>query len=377
MEELTLAYGKGSATVLVPKGLVPPDSHLAAHAPSPRDPGSLYRGALDTANFEIVDPVVIVVPDETRPADRFTALNALSGLLTDRSVDVVIGAGLHSAVGFDSSWPCHVHDARSPDLADLGQIEAIPLTVNRLVADAGTVIVVSAVMPHYLAGFSGGPKGLVPGVAGEETILAVHERADIARHGLVTRNPFAQAIRSCAQTIGRGRSYSLNLLVGPLGPFAATAGELIGAHTEAVRLYREACAQPRPEPADVVLVDAGGHPVDATLLQAHKAYEAAADLVKPGGTLVLVAACDEGYGHEEFLRRLFIDDPLEPPFHPYGRTAAEWRRKAKSIRTLMVTELDVEWLGVERVDLDAALARVPAGARVLVAQRAQDLLFHR
>jgi hypothetical protein len=219
------------------------------------------------------------------------------------------------------------------------------------------------VLPHYLAGFSGGPKGVVPGVAAEETILGVHASVDMAG-----------AIRATAARLA-GRAWSVNLLVGPRGPFAATAGPLVAAHDEAVARFVAACAQPRPAPADVVVADAGGHPVDATLLQAHKAYEAAAGLVRDGGTVILVARCGGGFGHAEFERRLRADDPLVGPFHPYARTAAAWRAKTRRTRTRMVTEIDVTGLGVERAELQEALDDIPAGSRVLFASRAQDLLF--
>ncbi|MHC4548694.1 MAG: lactate racemase domain-containing protein [Planctomycetota bacterium] len=371
MREVTLAYGKASPKVHVHHtDLAPPEAFLAARAPPPRAPGDLYREALAAATWRLADPIAVVVPDETRPAARTEALAALRRPLAGREVTVVVGAGLHPAAPLASPWPCRVHDARAGDLVALGRAAGVEVRVDPVVARARTVIVVGAVLPHYLAGFSGGPKGLVPGVAAQETIVAVHALADAARHGILHGNPLADAIRACAALLP-GNACFLHLLVGPRGPFAATAHS----HEAAVEIYRRACAQPRPAPADVVVADAGGHPVDATLLQAHKAYEAAAGLVRERGTIILVAACDAGYGQPEFERRLFRDDPLGGEFHPYARTAAEWHRKARRFRTRFVTELDTRGLGVERVDLATAIAEIPSGARVLWAQRAQDLLF--
>ncbi|MHC4817123.1 MAG: lactate racemase domain-containing protein [Planctomycetota bacterium] len=370
MREVVLAYGKGSARVRVRKELAPPGSLLAARAPAPREPLELYGAAVAAAAWDIEEPVAVVVPDGTRPAARRAALAALQDRLRGCRVDVVVGAGLHPAVPIEAPWPCHVHDARAPDLVALGRAATIDVRLHPVVARARTVIAVGVVLPHYLAGFSGGEKAIVPGVAAEETILGVHARADTARPGIVEGNPFAETIRACAALLP-GRLHFLQLLVGPRGPFAATAA----GHAEAVEAYRECCAQPRPEPADVVVADAGGHPTDATLLQAHKAYEAAAGLTRPGGAIVLVAACDEGFGHPEFARRLGCDDPLAGAFHPYARTAAEWRRKAERYETRLVTELEVSRLGFDRTDLTAAVAAIPAGSRVLWARSAQDLLF--
>lgn len=359
-----LAYGKGVLRARVNEALAPPEAFLATRAPAALEPAALYRDAVAAADWsDLADPVAVVVPDGTRPAARPAALATLETVLAGRDILVVVGAGLHPADTIDAPWPVHVHDARAGDLVPVGEAAGVPVRLHPVAARAASVVVVGTVLPHYLAGFSGGPKGIVPGVAAEETILGVHASGDMPA-----------AIRAAAARLP-GRAWSVNLLVGPRGPFAATAGPLLAAHDEAVARFVAACAQPRPEPADVVVADTGGHPVDATLLQTHKAYEAAARLVRDGGTVILVACCDEGFGHPEFERRLRVDDPLAGPFHPYARTAAAWRAKTRRTRTRMVTGMDVAGLGVERVELQEALDDIPPGSRVLFATRAQDLLF--
>jgi len=361
MAELAFAYGQGIAKVRVPEGLVRQSMVLSARAPAATKATHLFCRALATTGWTPSGPVAVVVPDETRPLDRAAAFEALAPLLHGCTVRVVVGAGLHPAAPVAAPWPVEVHDARATDLAGAGG----GLRIAPAVAAAASVIVVSCVMPHYLAGFSGGAKGLVPGVADEATILAVHAEAERGA------SAFRAAIAGRVRQIKADR-FGLNLLVGPNGPFDATAGGLEEAHAEAVRRFRAACAQPRPERADVVLADAGGHPVDATLLQAHKAYDAAALLCRPGGTIILVAACDRGFGHPEFERRLA---GRGEGFHPYARTAARWREKTRAFQTLMVTELDVAGLGVEGVTLAAAVARIPPSARVLVCRSPHELLF--
>lgn len=374
MTDVALAYGKGSVTLSVPEEAAAEDRFVAARAPPPGDALALYRGALAGPAPPLAGPIAVVVPDGTRPASLPAAFEALRPLLRGRDVRLVVGAGLHPARAPDSPWPAEIHDARSTGLADLGTEAGIRLLVHPAVARAGSVLVVGAATPHYLAGFSGGPKGLFPGVCGEETILALHRLADATRTGLLAENPFARAIRACARRLAPP-AFSLNLCVGPRGAFAATFGPLEEAHARAVALYRDACAIARPAPADVVFADAGGDPVDATLLQAHKAFEAAFALVRPGGVLVLAARCGEGFGHPEFRRRLRLADPLGGPFHPYARTAAEWRRKAAACRAILVTEMDVSGLGVSRATPAEAAREARPGRSVLWARAAQDLLF--
>ena len=361
MAELAFAYGKGIAKVQVPEGLHRRSCLLVARAPTATMATHLFRRALEGTAWRPSSPVAVVVPDETRPLDRAAAFEALAPLLDHSEVRVVVGAGLHPAEPVAAPWPVEVHDARAKDLAEAG----VGLRIAPAVAAAASVIVVSCVIPHYLAGFSGGAKGLVPGVADEATILAVHLEAD--RGAGAFRAAIDRRVRQIEADL-----FGLNLLVGPRGPFDATAGSLAGAHAEALRRYEAACAQARPEPADVVLADAGGHPVDATLLQAHKAYAAAARLCRPGGTIILVAACDGGFGHPEFERRLAGGGD---GFHPYARTADRWREKTRAHVTLMVTELEVAGLGVERVTLSDAVSRIAPSDRVLVAHSPHELLF--
>lgn len=374
MRVVELAYGKSSLQIAVPEEMTRDECILSARTPAPADAERLYAEAARAGLPRLAGRVALVVPDATRPAAHSAAFRALAPLLSGASVTVVVGAGLHPPDRVEAPWPATVHDASAPDAVDMGEADGIPVRLHPEVAHADAVLVVGVTMPHYLAGFSGGAKGIVPGVAARETILAVHRRADASRNGVVEGNPFAAAIRRCASLLAIP-AWSLNLLVGPRGPFAATAGPLEEAHRRAVELYRRECAVPRPEPGDLVVADAGGDPVDATLLQSHKAYEGAFALVRPGGTILLVAACGRGYGHAEFERRLRAADPLAGEFHPYARTAAEWRRKAAATRTLMVTEMDVRGLGVTKTTLPKAFAQVPRGTRVLWAHGAQDLLF--
>jgi len=340
---------------------------LAARTPPPADVPALYRKAVAACPWPrpFPAPAALVVPDATRPARRAAALEALEPVLP-RDTTVVVAGGLHAARAIDAPWPVAVHDARDPALVDVGTAQGIAVLVHPAVARARAVVAVGTVMPHYLAGFSGGPKGIVPGAAGERTILGVHASEPGA--------PFAAAIRACARLLA-ARAFGLQLLVGPRGAFDAVAGPLEACHDEAVRRFRAACAQPRPAPAACVVADAGGAPFDATLLQAHKAFHAAAALVRDGGTLVLAARCDEGFGHPEFERRLRAADPLAGPFHPYARTARAWWDKARRVRTLLLTELDVAGLGVQRVTPEEVPGALPPGALPLLAPAAQELLF--
>ena len=100
-----------------------------------------------------------------------------------------------------------------------------------------------------------------------------------------------------------------------------------------------------PTRADLVMVSCGGHPKDINFIQAHKTFDYAMNAVKPGGVMILVAACPEGLGHSDFCHWLRFDNleelegELRNHFQINGQTAHATLLKAKSIKVFMVSEL--------------------------------------
>jgi nickel-dependent lactate racemase len=320
--------------------------------------------------------VAIVVPDRTRPsaADRYLlpvlARLARAGFGPER-IRVVVARGIHPAssrgeveriVGpgvMESLRP--VQSApESPDWnvpigtdPDLGEVR-----VHRTVGDAGLVVLTGAVVPHYLAGFSGGPKALVPGVAQRETVLAAHRltlRAVVAPDGSVRSlagrmgpNPFREALLRVARSFGR--CWCLNVVLGDDGGvLAAAAGEVGEAHAAAAAAWTAAKAPPEPEPHDLVVAGLGA-PRDGDLIQAHKGLVAARAWAKPGAPIVWLARAPGGPGHADFLPWFEIRKPahhlaaVRERFHPYGLTAYSLRRIASEHPVHVVSEVSPDVL---------------------------------
>ncbi|MEP0774836.1 MAG: DUF2088 domain-containing protein [Acidobacteriota bacterium] len=385
-----LAYGRGTVSVDV-RG-------LRCHALEPTAP----RGSDDVAGMvaaaldrPLAGPplgellrgrrrVVLLVPDATRKAELPTVLPLLLARLEAARVSrdgitVLVACGTHPPAPAEEldallgPLPAGVvvqqHEAR--DEATLAVAGTLPtgLTVrlNRAVLEADLVIAVSALAHHYFAGFTGGPKLIFPGVAGYDEIQRNHARVlDLAhtpprRHpgcepGLVAGNPVAEEIRAAAAL--RPPDLLLAMVRGRDGRPAWMGAGPLDAVAEAgaaqVRAWYEVSAGPFTR----LVVSAGGHPHDHTLIQAHKALDAACRFAAEGAEVLFVAACEGGAGSPAMLP--FLEDPrpaailarLAERYVQYGHTTLRLVEKTARWKVRALTRLPaelVERLGMEPV----------------------------
>ena len=357
----------------------------ATPPPSLTDPLEAVASALDQPESDrtIEDRVrgagrvAIVVPDGTRvaPAELYllplVARLARAGL-GPRNISVLVARGIHPA----ATRP-EVSRILGPQIMEaLRPVQSAPndpesnlslgedpelgdVRVHRLVAEADLVILTGSVAPHHLAGFSGGAKALVPGVADRETVVRAHKltvRSVVGPDGRlktvagddVTPNPFRRALERAVEL--HGRCQLLNVVVGAGGGIAAVAaGDLLPAHAAAIERWKELHPVPEVEPADLVIAGVA-EPRSRTLIQAHKALLAADAWARPGAPIVFLARSEGGPGHTEMLPWFEIRDParhlaaLRRDFHPYGLTAYSMRRMANDHPVLVVSELSRDLL---------------------------------
>jgi nickel-dependent lactate racemase len=198
-----------------------------------------------------------------------------------------------------------------------------PVYINKMVAAADRRILTGSVVHHFFAGFGGGRKALVPGVAGWETIRKNHSLLldDRACTGALEGNPVHEDLLEAAQHVGA--DFLLNTVLDEdkniIGVFA---GDMIEAHQAACEMVDRVNGVKIDRLYDVVIASAGGYPKDINLYQAHKALDNALEALKPGGRMILLAQCSEGVGSaifeewavkfnafremEEALRREFV-----------------------------------------------------------------------
>src|SRR6185503_3607146 len=158
-------------------------------------------------------------------------------------------------------------------------------------------IVTGFIEPHFFAGFSGGVKGIMPGVAGLETVVSNHGAKNIgdpqSTFGITDGNPIWEEMRDIALRLGPSflLYVSLNEERQITGVFA---GDLLAAHKVGCEFVRKSAMQKFDAPFDVVVTTNSGYPLDQNLYQSVKGMSAGARVIKEGGTLILACECREG-----------------------------------------------------------------------------------
>lgn len=283
---------------------------------------ALRRPVASAPLKEIVSPgesVCILVNDSTRLARSELFLPLLIDELcragvSEKDIFIVFANGSHRNMGENEMRAligeetasrvafCN-HDSRDEEnLVFKGETSfGTPVYINKMVAEADRRILTGSVVHHFFAGFGGGRKALVPGVAGWETIRKNHSLLldDRARTGALEGNPVHEDLLEAAQLVGA--DFLLNTVLNEdkniIGIFA---GNMVEAHQAACEMVDQVNGVEIDRLYDVVIASAGGYPKDINLYQAHKALDNALEALKPGGRMVLLAQCAEGFGSAIF-----------------------------------------------------------------------------
>lgn len=320
--------------------------------------------------------VAIIVPDTTRRCGLPFLLPELLDWLAERGIPeaccrIVIALGIHrrmtpseqeQLVGAEIMQRVRVlqPDVEKPDeYREIGRTSrSTPVQLFRPVLDADRIILLGSVTWHYFAGFGGGRKLLVPGVASRACGQANHLTAVDLPRG--TRHPEASVGRLDGNPVHEDSLEAASLAAPALGinvltdavaiPRLIRAGHWVQAHRQACLDLAEVAGVPLPGgPVSVAVVSAGGHPGDINLVQAHKALDMASLAVRPGGVIVFVAECREGFGSKEMA--LFACKPGGAPalaeqmrraYHSHAQTAHALREKTERFRVLMLSLVDPE-----------------------------------
>jgi nickel-dependent lactate racemase len=259
--------------------------------------------------------VAISMCDGTRAQPRHlmipAVLEELEGVIRLEDVTVLVATGTHRgnspaelrAMLGDVVDQVRVvnHDARDDEQLEWrGWHDGdVPVLLNRTWLAADVRITTGFVEPHFFAGFSGGPKMVAPGLAGLETVLALHNAArigsDRATWGVIEGNPVHDSIRSLVDAHGRV-DFALDVALNRDQEIVAAFGGPLGPmHRAATAAVRELSMQPVEHRFDVVVTSNSGYPLDQNLYQAVKGMSAAAEVVKPGGSIICAAECRDGF----------------------------------------------------------------------------------
>jgi nickel-dependent lactate racemase len=274
------------------------------------------------------DRVAVVIPDITRPmpADRllpwlFTELSHVPA----RNVTIINGTGSHRPntpaelermVGraVASTYRIVNHAAQDPRmLAPAGRTkDGRPVLLSRAYVEADKRIVVGFIEPHFMAGFSGGYKGIFPALADIESITHYHRAAVIAdprsTWGVLDGNPTQAQIRENGALLPL--HFCLNVTLNrDRGITGFYCGDPIEAHERGCAAARETAMVACDRPFPIVVTTNGGYPLDQNLYQTVKGMSAAAQIVRDDGYILTAARCNDGFPAHGNFKRLLVEHP--------------------------------------------------------------------
>ena len=298
-----------------------PATILELPAPPPRRaPRPLLDDALDTPiDLDRVERLVgpggritVIVSDLTRNEPREDFLAALRARLPDRRWTLAIATGTHGPCGVErlgiprallADMAIVDHDGhRDDDLVVLGTTaHGTVVRVHRCVVETDLVIATGCIRPHYFAGFGAGVKAVFPGLGAARDVRHNHELKQVpgSRAGVVDGNPCRDDLEAAVALVPSTIFLLNGVCASDASVFAAVAGDPRSAFRRGVELARPQFTV-RAEPADLVIAS-DALPVTASLYQAAKIAAAMAPLVKPHGTLLVVAECPDGIGDLEVV----------------------------------------------------------------------------
>lgn len=273
--------------------------------------------------------IVIISSDHTRPVPSHIIMPLLLREIRlgnpNANITILVATGLHRSTTPEELTNKYgktitenerivIHDC--DDEKNLVHLGPLPsggeLIINRLAAEADLLVAEGFIEPHFFAGFSGGRKSVLPGVASRATVIYNHNSRFInsqnARTGKLDGNPIHTDMLYAA------RAARLDFVVNVVidaghEPIYAVAGDCDLAHRRGVDFLSAKC-RVKAAPADIAISTNGGYPLDQNIYQSVKGMTAAEATVKKGGVIIMVAKANDGHGGESFYQTLKGADDL-------------------------------------------------------------------
>ena len=334
-KQISLPYGKGHITVTVPTGELRAviESGLSNYVPGEPEE-EIVRSALqnpyDSPELEVLAQgartVVIITSDHTRPMpSRITMpllLQAVRRGNPDAWITILIATGCHRAMTdreiaerfgdeIAERETVLVHDCDKGPFTCVGTSPGgNRIELNRLACDADLLIAEGFIEPHFFAGFSGGRKSILPGIASRSSIMYNHCAANIENPhsvmGSLSCNPIHQDMMYAARA--SNLRFILNVVLNSKKEvIGAVAGDVSSAHKAGVKLLSKLCCS-RAEPSDIVITTNGGYPLDQNIYQCVKGMTAASAVCREGGVIIIASRCNDGHGGSAFFNT-FAEEP--------------------------------------------------------------------
>ena len=267
--------------------------------------------------------VVLIASDHTRPVPSKVLVPPMLAAIRrgnpEAQITILIATGCHRGTtkgeliekfGPEIVETEHIAIHDCADEANMVTIGTLPsggtLRINRIAAEADLLISEGFIEPHFFAGFSGGRKSVLPGIASRETVYWNHNAEFIAdpqaRTGLLAGNPLHRDMVYAARAAKL--AFICNVVINAKHEVVgAFAGDCEQAHIAGTEFLAGLC-RCAPAPADIVITSNNGYPLDQNIYQAVKGMTAGEATCRDGGVIIMVAACNDGHGGESFLRTM-------------------------------------------------------------------------
>jgi nickel-dependent lactate racemase len=272
------------------------------------------------------DKVAIAFSDITRPTPNHLILAVLLdelGYVPDEQIVLFNGTGTHRP-----NTEMELRTILSDEIVDryrivqndandralhvlLGRTErGNDIWIHREFVESDARILTGFIEPHFFAGFSGGGKAVMPGMALLETVLrnhsAEHLDSPMARWGITEGNPLWEEIREAARMVAP--TFLVNVTLNHSRQITGVfAGDFEEAHARGCGFVKEMAMVPVPAPFDIVVTSNAGYPLDLNVYQSVKGMSAAAQVVREGGSIIVAADCWDGIPEHGGYGQLMIE----------------------------------------------------------------------
>ena len=351
MATIKLPYGKETleANILDSRLTAVLSSSLNEH-PAQESESQIVRAAM---NNPIASPslrelsknkekIVIIASDHTRPVPSKIIIPLMLEEIRcgnpDADITILIATGCHRATSKDeladkfgsdivSREKIVVHDCEDDDmLIDIGELPSGGrLVINKLAVEADLLCAEGFIEPHFFAGFSGGRKSVLPGIAGRQTVMYNHNSGFIAdensRTGILDNNAIHKDMIYAAGIANL--QFIVNVVLDENKNIAyASAGDFNAAHLDGCR-FLDNCCRAAAALSDIAITTNGGYPLDQNIYQAVKCMTAAEKTVNKGGVIIAVSKCNDGHGGEGFYNTFRNEKDVDKLIRSFLETAPE------------------------------------------------------
>ena len=260
--------------------------------------------------------VLFIVNDATRPTPTAKVLDIIYDDIKDYNINFIVATGIHRAPTEDEYVQIFgkhyqefkdiicAHDSKKEeDMVYLGTSKnGTEMLVNKIGVDADKIVIIGSVEPHYFAGYTGGRKSFLPGIASYKTIEQNHKLAlsPKAKSLALEGNPVHEDMIDALKTVKKDIFAIMTILDMDHNIYSATSGNINDSFTAAIEKANDVFVVKIKEKVDIV-VSVAKFPMDIDLYQSQKAIDNAKLALKKDGILILVSKCRHGIGHETFV----------------------------------------------------------------------------